>query len=48
MDFIPSPTPLPVSDGTVGSGWTLPFLIILGLALVVTAVVFLWSQRTRT
>ena len=48
MDFIPSQTPVPVSGGAVGNEFTVPFLIVLGLAVAVTVAVFRWSNRTRT
>ncbi len=48
MDFIPSPTAIPVSGGGVDSAWTLPFLIILGVAVLATLALFFWSSRERT
>ena len=48
MDFLPSPTPVPVSGGALGSELTLPFLVILGLAVLATVVVFAWRHRERT
>jgi hypothetical protein len=48
VDFIPSPTAMPVSGGGVDTAWTLPFLIILGVAAIATVALFLWSTRERT
>jgi hypothetical protein len=48
VEFIPSPTAVPVSGGAVDSAWTVPFLIILGVAVLATVALFLWSKRERT
>lgn len=48
VHFIPSPTAMPVSGGGVDSALTLPFLIILGVAVFATVALFLWSNRERT
>jgi hypothetical protein len=48
VDFIPSPTAIPVSGGAVDSAWALPFLIVLGVAIFATVALFVWSNRERT
>jgi hypothetical protein len=50
VEFIPSPTavPVPVPGEAVGSAWNLAFLIILGVAVLATVVLFLWSNRERS
>ena len=48
VDFIPSPTAIPVSGGAADSPWTLPFLIISGVAVLATVTLFLLWNRERT
>jgi hypothetical protein len=47
VEFISSPTAVPVPGGAVGNAWTVPILIILGVAVLATVALFLWSHRER-
>jgi len=48
MDFIPSQTPVPIPAEAAGNESTVPFLIVLGLAALVSAVIFAWRNWDRT
>jgi LPXTG-motif cell wall-anchored protein len=48
VDFLPSPTPVPLPSGAVATELTLPFAILVGLAVVATVILFAWRRRRST